>query len=337
MKDYSGEYEPPGLTQWRARCYFLDEVRRLKPEVLEELGGEPLSLFAEADLGKSVFQSPEAYQRYYETVWWQLDTEDETDVYVPLEAQMIALREGLRVWQSKWKLTESGEVHWLFERAVSTLFLWHNNPALHKSLVWEYGGFLRSRLMSSRGNQGYINWDEVSIRIEAPIKPPAGKGTEWDFLYERREEYYERLRALARKKMRNDPLLSLGTAAARNEYVDAIVRAGGKVDKYCEQVEEHFTASENWVKTKKTEHLQKYLIWAVRVRVLPANPQQVILAFDEIAEEEEQDVSTIRKRVKQAFTFIGLSPEPTFKHGRGRPKGRGDSKKRKPPIAPRHR
>ncbi len=121
-----GEYEQPGAagSRFLARGRFLQAVRRIVPDVLDDLAGEPYALY------EQLAQATELPDR----AEWQeyLSATPDSD------AALVPLRDNLQSWAQRWHL----ETDWCLERALDTLGFWHRWP----------GSYLLQRKWGGRGH-----------------------------------------------------------------------------------------------------------------------------------------------------------------------------------------
>jgi len=176
-----GEYEPVGGTASTAdaRARFLEAVRRIVPQVLADLGRQPLASFHAL--------ATELESSDYRT--WQalvLSAEDE----VPAA---LSLRDELLAWGHRYRL----DADWCVDRALQTLRAWHRLPVespLRSEWDHEAVGYF---LPASAGQRQFIfehpGWQ---LTADGMTQSDAERTIRASFEIQL-SEYFESMRALA--------------------------------------------------------------------------------------------------------------------------------------------
>jgi hypothetical protein len=274
------------------RSAFLDEIARVKPNVLRDLHGEPLSRFRELCGIGSVLDSSSGEGRR------RLPIEAYTDDYsFPAEAitPLAALPAYLREWHidylQGWAASNNLATDWVFECAYDTLQAWAFTPG--------------------RDDEEMLKpqWALSSYGGVLPQTPPPLAGMpEYTPGFTSRSSYLQEVRAVAIKAIESQPILSNSKLPQRNSFLDSILE---KAEKYCAEVEAAHQ-QEAWVRQDELREQKEHVKWAVQFQVLEKS-------FSEIAETENVSVSTVSRAVNNILELIGLNRRPET--GPGRKKG----------------
>jgi hypothetical protein len=133
-----GEVEDAMRTQsgYDARSRLLSAIRSIKPQVLDDLAGEPLAAYQSATASFGRQGMPAGWG--WDTLAIYADDEEWGEIFVPL-------RDALDKWFRRWNLRQCEP--WCSAVTLQTLDTWERSPAWLESRQWahEYGGFLATR------------------------------------------------------------------------------------------------------------------------------------------------------------------------------------------------
>lgn len=303
MKDKSpreqiGEYEHPD-NEWLsevARDIFLSHVKKLKPEVLTDLCGEPLQLYQASWLQfpkYSYIQWPDS-STHQETkdvqeVW--AEHYRELPLWGVIEANAISdngaigrLRESLFSWSEKHNLNAA----WCRERAYLTLEQWSAYPDMAGE-EWCPFPVLREGLSDSG-------------------MPP---GFDWSITTEKSVRYLDWITEQAHIKLKTDPLLSIVESSHQESFVRQVrEEAKKRCDALRERAESSGFRKVNW------PEIGKHALWAAKRQVLGKT-------LNKIVKEERRGKPSevaVSKAVRAFLSRVGL-PERTFARA-GRPRSK---------------
>ena len=274
------------LTTAAVRNDFFDAVRELTPKVLEDLGNAPLKALQAAHAEVPIIDAQLPNWAFIRTT-----AEDFPSVRV--------FHDELTAWAARWNL----EAEWCLTTAFQTLCDWIERPRLKDELIF-------SRL------------NIAAARSRKDIEPPeALEIAPWFPTIQTRRAYEEYV----------DAALSKGRLSLLDPTLAKKARKTLKphAEDYCDRVEEHAKKDEKQLKpvtpAQRLISYASHIRWAARVRTTGKDPETIAEEFQHIAEEEEHNVEAIKKAVRAILMLLELPQAPTFKTGKGRPKGRKDS------------
>lgn len=219
-----GDWGNEEITKGEARDWFLAAVRRVAPEVLEALRGDPWRAYRLLRAERDICRDPEGWAqvtaRYPERhgdrvclfcrecnghsllgLRWSTVRVAEG----PFLADLLPLQRALRVWAERHNL---GERHlpagdwWALDVALDTLRLWTDYPKAAERLGWNLPGW---------ATYAPIQDEERRFRFEHPGWDPVGMANAGETRAEARrrmlatfearlDEYLDRMEALAEER-----------------------------------------------------------------------------------------------------------------------------------------
>jgi hypothetical protein len=128
-------FEPAdrSITTWDARVAFLQTVRKVAPEVLKDLQGEPFEIYRSARLLKC-----RELDKRPDVRCWKVFESDPRLCSPPI----LALRASLLRWGDKYKLRWKDNLidQWCLEQAFKTIEHWYDSPLYRDLMEWRYMG-----------------------------------------------------------------------------------------------------------------------------------------------------------------------------------------------------
>jgi hypothetical protein len=278
-----------GLAIYASR---INEIARVKPDVLRELHGEPLTRFRQfCGIGNIPKLGPPPSAE-------EIRRKACVDDYnFPAEATMPLglLPPQVRDWHIRnlqdWAANNNLDSDWVIECAYETLQAWAFTPG--------------------KGDEDTLKprWSLSSYGGRLPLTQPSPAGMpEYTPGFDTRPSYLREVRALAVKAIESQPILSNSAPSQRTGLLDSILE---KAERYCADVEAaHEKAA--WVRQEELREQGKHMTWAVQFQILKMD-------FSEIAKSENNEVSTVSRAVNKILELIGSSRRPET--GPGRRKG----------------
>ncbi len=166
-----------------ARLRFLNAIRAIKPEVLDDLAEEPLAAYRSATTAFSRHAMPNSW----DSLVAYADDQETSEVFVPL-------RDVLGKWARRWNLCQCEP--WYLMVTLQTLDVWVHSTACLESREWAsaYGGFLATRAEERMFRFEHEGWEPTSdTRREAEVSIRRGFERELSV-------YLDRISALAAER-----------------------------------------------------------------------------------------------------------------------------------------
>lgn len=149
-----------------ARDYFLDAVKEVKPEVLDDLADEPFRLYKAAGL---------AFERErYVKEFADLKLFDRIRATAPLESQhrrnhprwfehfennIVDYDENTRAMQKSifdWSKNHNLDANWCRARAYETLDWWYWSESFYENRLWNYETEMQPLIATHRGEMDFV-------------------------------------------------------------------------------------------------------------------------------------------------------------------------------------
>lgn len=191
-----GPYAPREHVRKQARRHFLEAVRRVAPEVLEDLREQVFPLAQElvrlgleparlGTIGGTLYGAAHGH------IPWKAALPLEREHDEALNRAVARLGEGLLAWARRYRLAE----HWIFDAATATLVYWLGAPRARERLAWRYHVWLFwwGKLPAPRRWFEYPAWDPTGMSGGMPVP--------WEQYKKRVLERFERELEAHRREM----------------------------------------------------------------------------------------------------------------------------------------
>jgi hypothetical protein len=167
-----------------ARDYFLDAVKEVKPEVLDDLAGEPFRLYKAAGLNferehyRKEFENLELYDGIRAMA--RLENQhrwNHPDWFGHFENKEVDYNENIRAMQKSifdWSKNYNLDANWCRARAYETLDWWHRFESFYENRLWNYETEMQPMIATHRGEMDFV----FRIRSNYPMfgfRPDEGK------------------------------------------------------------------------------------------------------------------------------------------------------------------
>lgn len=149
-----------------ARDYFLDAVKEVKPEVLDNLAGEPFRLYKAAGLAfereryKKEFENLELwdgrkamYRAEHQHRW------NHPDWFGHFENKEVDYNENTRAMQKSifdWSKNHNLDANWCRARAYETLDWWYWSNSFYENRLWNYETEMQPMIATRRGEMDFV-------------------------------------------------------------------------------------------------------------------------------------------------------------------------------------
>ncbi len=203
-----------------ARDYFLDAVKEVKPEVLDDLANEPFKLYKAAGLAfdREQIEKDIENTEFYDQIriiakeeqqhkWnhpdWQGHFEEKE---VDYDDNILAMQKSIFDWSRKHNLN----VAWCRARAYETLDYWHQNTNLCVARIWNYDVSLEPIIAIRRGELDFVFrfkslYPAMSFRADEKKRITEQFEFELDAFLDERENYAKE-KGLKKPKKKNEYL-----------------------------------------------------------------------------------------------------------------------------------
>ncbi len=149
-----------------ARDYFLDAVREVAPEVLEDLANEPFKLYKAAGLAfkHERYEKETENLEFYDKIRAQARAEHLhrwnhpewlehfEDKEIDYDDNILAMQKSIFDWSKKYNLNAA----WCRARAYETLDNWHRFSSMSEIRMWNYDMSLEPMIAHRKGELDFV-------------------------------------------------------------------------------------------------------------------------------------------------------------------------------------
>ncbi len=237
-----------------ARDYFLDAVKEVKPEVLEDLAGEPFRLYKAAGLAyergcsEKEFENLELWDRRKEM--FQAEKRhrgNHPDWSGHFENEEVDYDENIRAMQKSifhWSKEHNLDVNWCRARAYETLDWWYWSGSSHENRTWNYEMEMQTMIATRKGEMDFV----FRIRSNYPMF-----GFRPDEETRITEAFKRELKTFLGERERIAKENGMTKPKVKHEYLHFIMFAYSQVKEWTqEEIAKKFNVSREGVKTAIT-------------------------------------------------------------------------------------
>lgn len=320
MKLGLGELEQPysaGYSNEFTQTRFLIILEKCSPQILLEARDDVYPFFRDllvtipSEQGDEFFNNLNTGWRYLENI-----------------PAARAFLERLMLWAKRWHL----EADWCIERTIMAMRRYYGIKAILSEFSWFYP--LETILVGDDGKKPFK--DKIDRIFDYPVmeimnsytshtldlSSPPGKLPEFNPYLTWKEYYLLRIEEETRRRLENDPYLSIVEKSHREAYIKLVKECAAE---YAEKVKA-FAISQAGLRQVKTKpKLITHLEWTVRVWVLGENYSQVASSAAPKRDGKKPTLKAVKKAVKEILEIIELTwaAQLEERFPQGRPKKAG--------------
>lgn len=149
-----------------ARDYFLDAIKEVKPEILDDLANEPFKLYKIAGLAldceryEKKFENLELYDRIRAMAEVEsLHRWNHPDWFGHYEKKEVTYNENTRAMQKSifdWSEEHNLNIGWCRARAFETFDWWHRSESFFENRLWNYETEMQPMIATRKGERDFV-------------------------------------------------------------------------------------------------------------------------------------------------------------------------------------